>query len=197
MVLAGVGIYEFYKGSIGLILAIVVWILSGTSYLAAFRHNIRLTRLYIRQMRVAKAFDKALTRPNRRSSDARVVDACNRAILEGSFELASAAAVRLFQELAGPEALQEELIHERLPVWPAYLYFQAFRATFDDQIAEDRKLFLEQTFATSHPVWATVAACQLLGTLDQVTDEERVRELTEWIMAVGDRGAAIECTFYQ
>jgi hypothetical protein len=146
---------------------------------------------------VSKAFNKAMTRPGRLPGDAQTVAACKRVILEGSLELASGAVICLFDELAGTEALQEEVVHERLPVWPAYLYFRAFRATWDDQIAQDRELLLEQTFATSHPVWATVAACQLLDSLDPVTDEARVRELTEWVTTVGDRGVAIECIFYK
>jgi hypothetical protein len=196
LVAAGLGIYQFVKGLTGLILSIVVFTLGNAGGLFSMPHNVRTVRFSVRQIRAMRTFNKAMSHSNVRTGDERRIAACNRVILEGSLQIASSAVLLLFNELAGPDALEDELLPERLPVWPAFLYWEAYRATAHDKAPQDRRLFLEQTFATAHPVWATVAAYELLSILDPVTEGQRVRQLTDWVITVGDRGVAIECAYY-
>jgi len=196
LIATGLGIYQFVKGSAGLILGTVVVVLGNAFGLFSIPHNARTVRLSMRKSRALKAYIKIDSRSDKQPLDARAIAVYKRMILEGPFEHASAAVFVLFEELAGPQALIDEVVHERSPVWPAFLYYRASFPT-SDRPAQERKLFLERTFATAHPVWATVAACQLLDTLNMVADEERVRELTEWVKTEGDRGVAIECVYYK
>ncbi len=157
-------------------------------------HNIRVSRHLFRQARVTKRWIKADRRY--RAGDVRRVMALRQWIIDGGVESAATGVLLLFKELAGDDALSEEVIHKRQPIWPAWLYFYAFKAELDGDEARAIDLF-EQTLATEDPIWATAAAVGLLGHLNESTHPERVDALKERLLKHGDPGVVTELVHYR
>ncbi|MCA1708188.1 MAG: hypothetical protein LC808_34890, partial [Actinobacteria bacterium] len=186
-------------GAVGWILSslcAVVSVLGLARGLAGVPHDIRVSRRHFRESRLASRLGKATGRCQGGASDAHRVATFRDAIVTGSVDSAAIGVLMLFMELAGDDALAEEFIHRRAPVWPAYLYFNAFRAVNDGDAARAREL-LEQTVATEHPIWATAAAVGLLDRLDELSNHERVEELTDWLLTKGDPAVATDLLFYR
>jgi plasmid stability protein len=183
-------------GAVGWIvssLCIVGTVVSLVKGWAVFPHDIRVALYHRRRLRVSKRWTKAMDLPE---GDVQRVVAFRHAIVEGSLITAATGVVMLFRELAGEDAFAEEFIHERAPVWPARLYLGAFNAKHEGDEARARD-FLEQALATEDPIWATAAAIGLLDHLTEPSDQERVAELTEWVLTSGDPAVATELLHYK
>jgi hypothetical protein len=185
------------RGVVGWVLAAicaVVGVLGLTKGLAGVPHDIRVTRHHSRRSRVAKRMKKA--NEQYEAGDERRAMTFAQTIVEGSPIMAATGVLMLFMELAGDDALGEELIHERAPAWPSWLYFLGFREKTQGNSVRAREL-LEQTLATEHPVWATAAAIEILAQLDESSDHVRIDELTEWVLTKGDPAVARELVHYR
>ena len=192
---AGIGVYVGLEGGILGAVCLVGGVLAGASALVSSPRIYRGAAHQVRLARAAKRMSKAVKQSKPGAGDVRRVRTLRNSIVEGDPFAASIAAVTLFSELAGQEALIEEVACEREPAWSTYLYFEARnKATADPGRA---RMLFEFAYMTGHPVWATAAAVAILDRLDEVADRDRVQELVEWVCEHGDAREATELVFYQ
>ncbi len=202
---AGVALHIGLDGGVlGWVLTAIAGTISAIGLLVAYLaipHNLRVARYHHLTTRVARRFNKAAERSRPGCGDAERVATFSRTIVEGSLYIAALGVVMLYRELAGDDALGQEIRERRDPVWPAWSYHLAVTAATSkkqpDGAAECTRALWEQTYATGHPVWATAAAVHILDALDERLHAERVQALIDWIHENGDQGVLTEALFYR